>query len=103
LKSSSAFHEQRRGLEQAQTEHYHKRKNRSGSECPEAIRMHILDEKSAKPLLQAKQLQQKKVRLANDLNNKIAHRPGPMELIHKNILPIDSCFKQVIVATKVAK
>ncbi|MEQ2172975.1 hypothetical protein GOODEAATRI_026896 [Goodea atripinnis] len=54
-------------------------------------------EKSAKPLLQAKQLQQKKVRLANDLNNKIAHRPGPMELIHKNILPVDSCFKQVIV------
>ncbi|XP_047214607.1 myocardin-related transcription factor B-like [Girardinichthys multiradiatus] len=103
LKSSSAFHEQRRGLEQAQTVHCHKRKNRSGSECPEAIRMHILDEKSAKPLLQAKQLQQKKFRLANDLNNKIAHRPGPMELIHKNILPIDSCFKQVIVERRLQK
>lgn len=46
-------------------------------------------ETSAEPSLQAKQLQLKRARLADDLNDKISHRPGPIELIHKNILPVD--------------
>lgn len=32
----------------------------------------------------------KRARLADDLNEKIAQRPGPMELVEKNILPVDS-------------
>ena len=45
-------------------------------------------ETSAEPSLQAKQLQLKRARLADDLNDKISHRPGPIELVHKNILPV---------------
>lgn len=47
-------------------------------------------ETSAEPSLQAKQLQLKRARLADDLNDKISHRPGPIELVHKNILSV-SC------------
>ncbi|KAF0032466.1 hypothetical protein F2P81_014756 [Scophthalmus maximus] len=105
LKSSAAFHEQRRSLERARTEDYLKRKIRSRPVRSELIRMHILEahssnvpslvscmlsETSAEPSLQARQLQLKKARLADDLNDKISHRPGPMELIHKNILPVHS-------------
>lgn len=46
-------------------------------------------ETSAEPSLQAKQLQLKRARLADDLNDKISHRPGPIELVHKNILSVD--------------
>ncbi|KAM3863906.1 myocardin-related transcription factor A-like [Diretmus argenteus] len=97
LKSSAAFHEQRRSLERARTEDYLKRKIKSRPERSELIRMHILEETSAEPSLQAKQLQLKRARLADDLNDKISHRPGPMELIHKNILPVHSSIKQAII------
>ncbi|XP_056324966.1 myocardin related transcription factor Ab isoform X4 [Danio aesculapii] len=88
LKSSAAFHEQRKSLERARTEDYLKRKIRSRPERSELVRMHILEETSAEPSLQAKQLKLKRARLADDLNDKISHRPGPIELIHKNILPV---------------
>ncbi|KAK1877204.1 Myocardin-related transcription factor B [Dissostichus eleginoides] len=97
LKSSAAFHEQRRSLERARTEDYLKRKIRARPERSELIRMHILEESSAEPSLQAKQMQLKRARLADDLNDKISHRPGPMELIHKNILPVHSSIKQAII------
>uniref|UniRef100_A0AAY4BVM6 Phosphatase and actin regulator n=1 Tax=Denticeps clupeoides TaxID=299321 RepID=A0AAY4BVM6_9TELE len=95
----AAFHEQRRSLERARTEDYLKRKIRSRPERAELVRMHILEETSAEPSLQAKQLQLKRARLADDLNDKISHRPGPMDLIHKNILPIHSSIKQAIIGT----
>lgn len=88
LKSPAAFHEQRRSLERARTEDYLKRKIRSRPERSELVRMHILEETSAEPSLQAKQLQLKRARLADDLNDKISHRPGPIELVHKNILSV---------------
>ncbi|XP_035766723.1 myocardin-related transcription factor A-like [Neolamprologus brichardi] len=94
LKTSAAFHEQRRSLERARTEDYLKRKIRSRPEKSELIRMHILEE----PFLQVKQL--KKACLAVDLNDKIAQRPGPMELIHKNILPVHSSIKQAFIETQ---
>ncbi|XP_030263853.1 myocardin-related transcription factor A-like isoform X4 [Sparus aurata] len=103
LKSSASFHEQRRSLERARTEDYLKRKIRSRPERSELIRMHILEETSAEPSLQAKQLQLKRARLADDLNDKISHRPGPMELIHKNILPVHSSIKQAIIETQFPK
>uniref|UniRef100_A0A672Z1V0 Phosphatase and actin regulator n=1 Tax=Sphaeramia orbicularis TaxID=375764 RepID=A0A672Z1V0_9TELE len=102
LKSSAAFHEQRRSLERARTEDYLKRKIKTRPERSELIRMHILKETSAEPSLQAKQLQLKRARLADDLNDKISHRPGPMELIHKNILPVHSSIKQAIIG-KIAR
>uniref|UniRef100_A0A673JNU3 Phosphatase and actin regulator n=1 Tax=Sinocyclocheilus rhinocerous TaxID=307959 RepID=A0A673JNU3_9TELE len=100
LKSSASFHEQRRSLERARTEDYLKRKIRSRPERSELVRMHILEETSAEPSLQAKQLLLKRARLADDLNDKISQRPGPMELIHKNILPVHSSLKQAIIGTK---
>ncbi|XP_069373161.1 myocardin isoform X3 [Paralichthys olivaceus] len=36
------------------------------------------------------QLRLKRVRLAQDLNEKLALRPGPLELVQKNIIPLDS-------------
>jgi len=35
--------------------------------------------------------------LADDLNEKIAQRPGPMELVEKNILPVESSLKEAII------
>ncbi|XP_037834777.1 myocardin-related transcription factor A-like isoform X2 [Kryptolebias marmoratus] len=85
LKSTAAFHKQRRSLEQARTEDDLKRKIRSEPEKSKLMKMHISDKMPEEPLLQTKQLQLKKA-LFDDLNNKIAHWPGPMELIHKKII-----------------
>ncbi|KAI4888282.1 hypothetical protein NFI96_012144 [Prochilodus magdalenae] len=54
-------------------------------------------ETCAEAPLQAKQLMLKKARLADDLNDKLSQRPGPMELIEKNIIPVDSSIKQAII------
>ncbi|NWS10378.1 MKL1 protein, partial [Pachyramphus minor] len=56
---------------------------------------------SAEPSLQAKQLKLKRARLADDLNEKIAQRPGPMELVEKNILPVESSLKEAIIVGQV--
>lgn len=53
-----------------------------------------LSETQAEPSLQATQMKLKRARLADDLNEKIAQRPGPMELVEKNILPVDSADKE---------
>lgn len=50
----------------------------------------IFSETQAEPSLQATQMKLKRARLADDLNEKIIQRPGPMELVEKNILPVDS-------------
>ncbi|NWZ64999.1 MKL1 protein, partial [Acrocephalus arundinaceus] len=84
-----------------QTEDYLKRKIRSRPERSELVRMHILEETSAEPSLQAKQLKLKRARLADDLNEKIAQRPGPMELVEKNILPVESSLKEAIIVGQV--
>lgn len=36
----------------------------------------------------------KRARLADDLNEKIALRPGPLELVEKNIIAVDSTVKE---------
>ena len=62
-----------------------------------AVSMFSHAETRAEPCLQATQLQLKRARLADDLNVKLSHRPGPMELIHKNILPVHSSIKRAII------
>ncbi|XP_044303635.1 MEF2-activating motif and SAP domain-containing transcriptional regulator [Varanus komodoensis] len=42
------------------------------------------------------ELQDKKARLAEDLSEKILHRPGPLELVKKNILPLDPGIKKAV-------
>lgn len=56
-----------------------------------------LAETVAEPSLQATQLKLKRARLADDLNEKIAQRPGPMELVEKNILPVATSLKEAII------
>uniref|UniRef100_A0A672GLF6 Myocardin related transcription factor Ba n=1 Tax=Salarias fasciatus TaxID=181472 RepID=A0A672GLF6_SALFA len=80
-----------------QTENFLKHKIRSRPERAELVRMHILQETGAEPSLQATQMKLKRARLADNLNEKIAQRPGPMELVEKNILPVDSTLKQAII------
>lgn len=55
-----------------------------------------LPETQAEPSLQATQMKLKRARLADDLNEKIAQRPGPMELVKKNILPVDLAAEEVL-------
>lgn len=53
-----------------------------------------LSETQAQPSLQATQMALKRARLADDLNEKIAQRPGPMELVEKNILAVEPAVKE---------
>uniref|UniRef100_A0A286XNU1 Myocardin related transcription factor B n=1 Tax=Cavia porcellus TaxID=10141 RepID=A0A286XNU1_CAVPO len=85
LKSPAAFHEQIKIL----IAEYINRANT----------MH-LQETFAEPSLQATQMKLKRARLADDLNEKIAQRPGPMELVEKNILPVDSSVKEAIIGVR---
>ncbi|KAM6452455.1 MEF2-activating motif and SAP domain-containing transcriptional regulator isoform 3-T3 [Liasis olivaceus] len=48
------------------------------------------------------ELQEKKARLAEDLSEKILHRPGPLELVKKNILPLDPSIKDIVAAPDAA-
>uniref|UniRef100_A0A673AEI2 Myocardin n=1 Tax=Sphaeramia orbicularis TaxID=375764 RepID=A0A673AEI2_9TELE len=47
------------------------------------------------PSLEA-QMRLKRARLAEDLNEKLALRPGPLELVQKNIIPLDSAVTMTV-------
>uniref|UniRef100_UPI0037E930C2 myocardin n=1 Tax=Semicossyphus pulcher TaxID=241346 RepID=UPI0037E930C2 len=42
------------------------------------------------------QMKLKRARLAEDLNEKLALRPGPLELVQKNIIPLDSALAMTV-------
>lgn len=48
------------------------------------------------PSLHERQRQLKKARLTDDLNDKLAHRPGPLELVQGNILQADDHLLEAI-------
>lgn len=96
LKSPVAFHKQIRSLQRARTGNFLKHKLHSRPDRSELVRMHILEETQAEPSLQATQMKLKRARLAIDLNEKIAQRPGPMELVEKKILPVDSGVEEIL-------
>ena len=48
------------------------------------------------PSLVSRQRQLKKARLTDELNEKIAHRPGPLELVEQHILEADDPIKNAI-------
>ncbi|XP_072345299.1 uncharacterized protein [Scyliorhinus torazame] len=56
--------------------------------------MNILQDAAPSPA----QMRQKKARLADGLNRKILRRPGPLDLLEKNILPLNSGVKQALEA-----
>ncbi|XP_067834823.1 myocardin-like isoform X2 [Heptranchias perlo] len=92
LKGPSAFIDQQRSLERAKTEDFLKHKIRSRPERTDLVKMNILEDAVANPT----QMKQKKARLAHNLNEKILHRPGPLELVEKNILPLNSSVKEAM-------
>lgn len=55
-----------------------------------------LSDSAAEGSIQSTQMKLKRARLADDLNEKIALRPGPLELVEKNIIPVDSAVKEAI-------
>ncbi|NWW70517.1 MYCD protein, partial [Climacteris rufus] len=79
-----------------QTEDYLKHKIRSRPERSDLVNMHILQDSPAEGSIQSTQMKLKRARLADDLNEKIALRPGPLELVEKNIIPVDSAVKEAI-------
>ncbi|XP_069339370.1 myocardin isoform X2 [Eulemur rufifrons] len=64
--------------------------------------MHILQASTAERSIPTAQMKLKRARLADDLNEKIALRPGPLELVEKNILPVDSAVKEAIKGNQVS-
>uniref|UniRef100_A0A8D0GLE0 Myocardin n=1 Tax=Sphenodon punctatus TaxID=8508 RepID=A0A8D0GLE0_SPHPU len=84
-----------------ETEDYLKHKIRSRTERTDLINMHISQDSAAEGSVQATQMKLKRARLADDLNEKIALRPGPLELVEKNIIPVDSAVKEAIKGTQV--
>ncbi|KAG9465786.1 hypothetical protein GDO78_017731 [Eleutherodactylus coqui] len=96
LKSPAAFQEQRKNMERAKSEEYLKHKVRSRPEKSDPINMHILQDSSTEGSAQAAQMKLKRARLADDLNERIALRPGPLELVEKNIIPLESTVKEAI-------
>lgn len=63
----------------------------------ELERRHILESDNVDPSLAERQRMLKKARLVDQLNDQLSHRPGPLELIQKNILhteePIENAVK----------
>uniref|UniRef100_A0A8C9SNG8 Myocardin n=1 Tax=Scleropages formosus TaxID=113540 RepID=A0A8C9SNG8_SCLFO len=74
-----------------------KHKIRGRQEKSDLVSMHILQDSGAEGSAQAAQMKLKRARLASDLNQKIALRPGPLELVEKNIIPVDSAVKDAAV------
>lgn len=97
------FHEQRKHPASDQTEDALQRKVRSRPDrAHSAATMHILQASTAERSIPAAQMKLKRARLADDLNEKIALRPGPLELVEKNILPVGSAVKEAIRGNQVS-
>ncbi|XP_043759814.1 myocardin isoform X1 [Cervus elaphus] len=101
LKSPPEFHEQRKHLDSDKAEDTLKRKARSRSDRAAVVKMHILQASTAERSVPTAQMKLKRARLADDLNEKIALRPGPLELVEKNILPVASAVKEAIKGNQV--
>ncbi|KAM6174378.1 myocardin isoform 2-T2 [Erethizon dorsatum] len=102
LKTPTAFHEQRKNLDSNKTEDSLRRKGRNRSDRADLVNMHILQASTTERSIPTAQMKLKRARLADDLNEKIALRPGPLELVEKNILPVDSAVKEAIKGNQVS-
>ncbi|CAK6437646.1 unnamed protein product [Pipistrellus nathusii] len=102
LRGPTVFHEQRKHPAGDQTEDALQRKVRNRPDRAHSVTMHILQASTAERSIPAAQMKLKRARLADDLNEKIALRPGPLELVQKNILPVDSAVKEAIKGNQVS-
>ncbi|PNJ31655.1 MYOCD isoform 3 [Pongo abelii] len=102
LKHPAEFHEQRKHLDSDKAKNSLKRKARNRCNSADLVNMHILQASTAERSIPTAQMKLKRARLADDLNEKIALRPGPLELVEKNILPVDSAVKEAIKGNQVS-
>ncbi|XP_003262642.2 myocardin isoform X2 [Nomascus leucogenys] len=102
LKRPAEFHEQRKHLDSDKAKNSLKRKARNRCSSADLVNMHILQASTAERSIPTAQMKLKRARLADDLNEKIALRPGPLELVEKNILPVDSAVKEAIKGNQVS-
>ncbi|XP_029784704.1 myocardin [Suricata suricatta] len=102
LKSPTEFHEQRKHLDSDKTEDALRHKVRNRPDRADVGNMHVLQASTAERSIPTAQMKLKRARLADDLNEKIALRPGPLELVEKNILPVDSAVKEAIKGNQVS-
>ncbi|KAI5759122.1 MYOCD protein [Gulo gulo luscus] len=102
LKNPTEFHEQRKHLDSDKAEDTLKHKVRNRPDRADVVNMHILQGSTAERSIPTAQMKLKRARLADDLNEKIALRPGPLELVEKNILPVDSAVKEAIKGNQVS-
>ncbi|XP_068932909.1 myocardin isoform X3 [Petaurus breviceps papuanus] len=94
LQNQTIFQEQRKGFDK--TEDYLKHKNRNRPEGKNLINMHILQDTIEEESIPAPQMKLKRARLADDVTEKIAVRPGLLELMEKNRIPVDSTMKESV-------
>ncbi|XP_066254471.1 myocardin-related transcription factor A isoform X1 [Euwallacea similis] len=96
-------HGQRRSAERARTGDILKAKIQQRPPRQELERRHILeaDALHADPSLAERQRMLKKARLADQLNDQLSHRPGPLELIQKNILHTEEPIEQAVKTGKI--
>nr|XP_020821643.1 myocardin isoform X11 [Phascolarctos cinereus] len=92
LQNQTIFQEQRKGFDK--TEDYLKHKIRKRPEGTNLINMHILQDTTTEESITAPQMKLKRARLADDLTENIALRPGLLELVEKNRIPVDSTMKE---------
>ncbi|CAH1132534.1 unnamed protein product [Ceutorhynchus assimilis] len=89
---------QRKSAERAKTGDILKAKIQQRPPRQELERRHILEAEAlhADPSLAERQRMLKKARLADQLNDQLSHRPGPLELIQKNILHTEEPIEQAV-------
>ncbi|XP_073458783.1 myocardin-like isoform X2 [Aquarana catesbeiana] len=91
-KPQTTFPEQNGNLGQTKTEDFMKCRAQNKLHKVAAVKMPFPED----GLVESDELKEKKARLAEDLNEKILHRPGPLELVKKNILPLPTNMKDGI-------
>lgn len=90
-------------MERAKTGDMLKAKIQQRPPRQELERRHILesDPGHVDPSLAEKQRMLKKARLADQLNDQLSHRPGPLELIEKNILHTEEPIEHMVKAGRI--
>lgn len=97
----AAFAEQSKHLQRAQTGDRLKQKIQCRPDRTMLIQHNILNECKADSSLIGKIGQLKRARLTDELNEKLAHRPGPLELVCEDILVVDPALKDAIIEGKI--
>ncbi|XP_043944815.1 myocardin-like [Protopterus annectens] len=91
-KAQPTFSEPPNGLDRCRIEELGKHKDHNRPMQTDVGKAHLPEESN----VEVTELKQKKARLTEDLSDRILHQPGPLELLEKNILPLDSSIKDAM-------